>query len=520
MKQQTFLRGALILLIAGFINRIMGFVLRVVMVHYLGDEGIGLYSMVFPIYVTFILLSTAGFPVAVAKLVSEKNAVGDVRAVDRLFRLSMIFVLGTSLMLALILCLTARWMAEFVLSDLRTYRLLLAIAPALIFVSAASVLRSYFQGLRTMTPTAISQTIEQAVRIGATMLLVMWLAGRGLSYAAAGAAMGITMGELSGMFILILFFIYHRFFKKGNDLLSRDLHTAPPTTYTYTRAFKDLLKLAIPITFGRVIVALAYSMDAVLIPGQLQKAGLTVAEATSQFGQLTGIALQILFLPTIFSVALTTSLVPTISDALARDNMQTIRVKYHEVLRITFYMGIPATLFFVFRGRAICELLFNFPEAGSLLAILGICAISTYFIQIAGGVLNGLGKPHLSVKNMLLGAGFKLGGLLTLTSHPLFGIKGAAISLAAGWFVSSIADFISIGRIVGFRMDLVHLVGKPFLGTLLLYGALPVFDLAGAFFGLGAKGTTLFSIVLSILCYFIWMILVKGITKEDLAKFK
>lgn len=520
MKQQTFLKGAFILMAAGLINRILGFILRVVMVRYLGDEGVGLYSMIYPIYVTFILLSTAGFPVAVSKLVSERNAMGDVRGIDKVFRLALFSVIGMSLLLGVVMVFTSRWIAQSLLSDLRTQRLLLAIAPALVFVAVASTLRSYFQGLRTMTPTAVSQTVEQIVRIGSTMLLVMLMAERGLSYGAAGAACGITLGEFAGMAVLVVMFFKHRVIRRGTDLLTAEPATAPPAMYRYREAFKDMVSLAIPITVGRVILSLMYSLDAMLIPSQLQQAGFSVADATSQFGQLSGIALQVIFLPTVISSALTTSLVPTISDALARNRMDVIRAKYHDVLRITCYIGIPATLFFCLRGNEICNLLFNFADAGPLLALLGTGALFTYFEHVAGGVLNGLGKPHLAVKNTIIGAAFKIGGLLTLVNHPMFGIKGAAISIAAGWIVGACCDFFSIGRLIGFRMNAVHIFLKPLLGTAILYWALPVFDLAGISLGVGERLTTLFTLIVSIVFYLVWMIVVKGLSREDLQKFR
>lgn len=488
------------------------------MVQYLGDEGVGLYAMIYPIYVTLILLSTAGFPVAVSKLVSEKNALGNTHGINRIFWLALAFVLGSSVIFALLLSFSAKWIAVTLLADIRTYRLLLAVAPALIFVSIASVIRSYFQGLKNMVPTAISQTFEQMVRIGATFLLIMFFVERGLEYGAAGAALGITCGELGGMLILVVLFLRHRI-ASSSDLLGPNSLNEPVNSYSRGQAIRDLFNLAVPITVGRLVISLMYTMDAMLIPSGLQQAGLPIAEATSLFGQLSGIALQVIFLPTIISSSLTTSLVPAIADALALKNYQLIRAKYHEVLRITFYIGIPASLFFIFRGNEICLLLFNFADAGPLLAILGVGAVCTYFSHVAAGVLNGLGKPHLSVKNIIIGSAFKLGGLLSLVPHPLFGIKGAAISICAGWIVASVADFISIGRLIGFGMDMNHIILKPVLGCAILYFALPVFETFGGYLGLGNRLVTLFTILVSAIFYFAWMVVVKGVTRDDLQKF-
>lgn len=520
MKQQTFLKGAIILTIAGLINRILGFVLRVVMVHYLGTEGIGLYSMIYPIYITLILLCTFGFPVAIAKLVSERNAKKDVKGSLKLLNTALTFVLITSSIITCLLFITAKWISGHLFSNIRLYYLFLAIAPSLIFVSIASVLRSYFQGLRTMTPTAVSQFIEQTIRILASILLISLLIERGLQYGATGAAIGVTLGEFAGMLTLIILFIAHRYFGKSSELVPIAYSVAPSTSYTTHQAFKDLAKMGVPITIGRLVISLMYSIDAILIPNLLQKAGYSIAEATSQFGQLSGIALQIIFLPTIISVALTTSLVPSISDALARKNMKEIRKKYQEVLRFTFYIGFPATLFFVFKSSEICHLLFNYAAAGPILSILAVGAISTYYTHVAGGVLNGLGKPHLAVRNMVIGAFFKLGLLLTFVSHPMFGIKGAAISLTTGWIIGSIANFISIGKIVGFSFNLYHLVLKPLAGCWLLYWLLPLFNNLGISLGLETRWITLLTILVSAVIYIIWMIIVKGISKDDLAKFK
>ena len=195
----TFIRGAAILAVAGVIVRFIGAAMRIILAALMGDEGIGLYQMAYPIYSSLLAISTAGIPVAVSKLVSENIALKDFREAMRVFRIALSILSMSGLAIALALLLSAEFLAVNVIEEPRAVYPLLAIAPAIFFVTVMSALRGFFQGQQKMLPTAASQFVEQIGRVVVSLVLTVVLLPVGLEFAAAGAAFGAVVGGVVGL---------------------------------------------------------------------------------------------------------------------------------------------------------------------------------------------------------------------------------------------------------------------------------------------------------------------------------
>ncbi|MFW5971864.1 MAG: putative polysaccharide biosynthesis protein [Bacillota bacterium] len=519
MKKQSFLQGALILMIAGLVNRILGFVLRIILVRTIGDEGLGLFQMTYPFFMTLLLICTAGFPVALSKLIPEKMASNDIRGSYNLLKVSLIFVLSMSLSIILIVYFSADFISTNIFSDSRTYIILLAILPALLISSLAACFRGFFQGMHTMIPTAISQITEQISRLLSTLIIISSVSYLGLKYQAAGIALGISIGEFCGLLLLIILFVYNIF----NNISNKKTITKKISVnlkHNYFSDLKNIAHLAIPITIGKIIHSIMMSGEAILIPRQLQLNGLSVQEATSIYGQLSGMVEQVLFLPTVITIALTISLVPNISDACARNNFKKIRNNYIDIIRICCYLGFPMTVIFYRMGSDICDLLFGYPQAGRLLAVMAFSSTFIYFLQVSHGMLNGLGKPHLSVINLGIGSALKLAGIFYLTAK--LGIEGAAISIGLGIALSALLNFLSIGHNIGYSINIKESIIKPLLASTFIYYSIPLFNhaLKNLSFNINHKIHTIIIMFIMITLYLIIMILIKAIKSEDLKRFK
>lgn len=525
MRKQSFLHGALILMLAGLINRIVGFVLRVILVRMIDVEGLGLFQMVYPLFLTLLLICTAGFPIAITKLIPERLAVRDQRGVFALFKTTLCFTSLLSIMIALALFFSAEKIADLIYRDQRVYYILLASIPALLISPLAASFRGFFQGMHNMIPTAASQITEQLSRGLATIMLVGMFAELGLKYQAAGIALGLSVGELVGFLVLVIilissYFSPAAFFKK---LLP---HKKEPSPAKYRHGFffylKSISQLAVPITLGRILNALMLSGEAVLIPRQLQVAGFSLKEATSLYGQLSGMVEQLIFFPTVITIALTTSLIPNISDAHARNDLTRIKNHYQDVVRVTTYLGMPVTVIFWTRGEEICQLLFGYPTAGSILAVMAFSAFFIYYLQVSHGMLNGLGKPQLALLNLSVGSLLKLIGIFYLTRLPELGIKGAAVSIGLGYVLASILNFIVIGHNIGYGLNLLQCFIKPLLASFclflfnqrleLLFELLP--------FQLDFRLETVLILLSLILVYLLIMLLSGTITDQDIRRFK
>lgn len=500
-------------MLAGLFNRVLGFTLRIILVRIIGDEGLGLFQRVFPIFMTTSIFITLGLPIAVSKFVSREISKNHYHTALRILKVSLLIVLVTSSITTFIFTKQADWIAVDILDDPRTYYILLAIAPALFFTSLASILRGFFQGLRIMTPTACSQMIEQITRLIVTLLLVIKVINSSLKFQTMGAALGISFGEAVGFFTLVAIFIYHL-----PELRSYSQTNSPKSNLNLAQ---ELIKFGVPITLGRIIASLMYSVEAITIPSNLEKAGYSMAAATSFYGQLSGMVQQLIYLPTIMTVALNSNLVPAISESIAQNNQSTARKRANEAIRLTFYLGLLAAIILYLVPEEICNLIFGYPQAGDTLQVLATCAIFLYLSQIFAGILQGLGKPNLVVRNSIIGLIIEVGiiySILYLPSDWLF----IVISLAIGvrYLIIALLNWFSINHQIDLKVPIVHTFIKPLLAGSLVCLSLPQIYKVTYYMSHSNLISLLSSIFISSLLYLVFLIMTNGITPEDIERLK
>jgi len=203
MTRQTFLQGALILIIAGMITRFLGFINRIVVARLIGEEGVGLYMMALPTLFLVITLTQVGLPVAIAKRVAEANAVNDQNRIKSILIISLLITSVTSVLLTIAMILGAPFIASHLLTDERTLYPILAISPIVPIVAISSVLRGYFQGKQNMKPQSYAQVIEQVVRIAFVFFFIKLLLPYGVEFAAAGAMFSVIIGEFVSLLYML-----------------------------------------------------------------------------------------------------------------------------------------------------------------------------------------------------------------------------------------------------------------------------------------------------------------------------
>ncbi len=316
MSKDTFLRGAFILTMAGIIVKIIGAANRILLSRLLGGEGIGLYQMAYPIYLLALSISSAGLPVAISIMVAEKNAIRDYIGAQRVFRISGVALTITGLAFSALLYVSAGWLVDTgLVRDPRAYWALIALSPAIFVVTIVSALRGYFQGLQQMTPTAVSQIMEQLVRVVTMIAFAVLLLPYGLEYAAAGATFGAAPGALAGLLVLLGYYYTDRHARR-RALLQQD--TSLPCEQL-SSILKRLIVLALPVSLANIMLPVVANIDLFIVPHRLAVAGYSVEESTELFGYLTGMATSLVNLPTILTASLAASLVPAVSAGGHRD---------------------------------------------------------------------------------------------------------------------------------------------------------------------------------------------------------
>ncbi|MFW5873376.1 MAG: putative polysaccharide biosynthesis protein [Bacillota bacterium] len=444
-KKNNFVIGAAILSGAGILSRVMGLGYRVVLIRLIGAEGMGIYQMAYPLYTIMLVVSRSGIPVALAKMVAGRLARNKNKDAYRIFTIARILSVVIGLLSSITMALLAGPLISILKLDPRSYYAILAISPAVFIVSVMASYRGFFQGMQDMKPTALSQLLEQFVRTITMIILAYLLLPIGLNYAAAGASFGAVTGAIAGLLSLI--YIYYKsrksifdFINEGNEL----------SEYQIQPIVKELTKLAIPITIGALVQPLMSLVDWIFVPQRLQAAGFMMGKVTTLYGRLTTVAMPLVQFPTIITVSLATSLVPAISEAYELENQNLIYHRTTKALRMTYMLGLPAAIGLFVLSRQLTEIIYNEPQAASILAVVSWGVLFITLQQTSSAILQGIGRTDLPAKNLFIGAAFNAIINYTLTGISAINIHGAAFGTVIGFAVAALLNLKSVYDELGF----------------------------------------------------------------------
>ena len=460
MIRQSFARGASVLIAASLVTRVLGFVYRIFLTRLIGAEGIGLFQMVFPLLTLALTLVTAGMGVAVAKIVAESQILGDRR------RLSQVLTLATSITTALaiigtvLLLLFGRALATRIFPDARAYIPFVTLIPVLLVIALSSVLRGYFQGLQQMTVPSVASIIETATRIAAVWAIAYLSLHKGLAYAAAGVSAGMIIGEFSG---LVYMYIVYR--QKGG-IRALPLPEFAGRTESWTKSLYALLQLAVPVTLSRLLGSLAFAIEPILVTRSLHYIGYAAPLATQMYGEYSGMAVPLLLFPTVITYSLAVQLVPAVSEAVAAQNKRLVERRLYQSFRATAIVGLPSSLMLLLFATPLCYALFHHAQVGRLLAIMAPAGFLLYLQAPLSGVLQGVNRAGIAMRNSLIGAAVKLAAIYLLVTQPGMGAAGIAWSVTISVVVTTLLHIASVHRHIGFYVDTMD-TAKILLATLL-----------------------------------------------------
>ena len=313
-----------------------------------------------------------------------------------------------------------------------------------------------------MVPPAIGQVIEQIVRVVAGVYLATSLLPYGTEYAVAGLAGGTVLGEIAGLGVLVLVYASKR---KQPQLAKISFSDGTSSTVSI---LGHIFAFAIPVSLSRLINSLLLTLQAILIPLRLQTAGYSLRQATEIYGQFSGIALALLGLPTIITFSLAITLVPATSEALSKNNIPLLKLRSKKALQVSLIIGLPAAIVFYLLPNQLCQIIFDTPQAGNPLKILSLGCIFLYLSQTSSGILQGLGKVGITLRNSIVGAISNIVFVYLLTAVPTYGIRGTAIAMNIGWAVIAVLNLYSVSFLTGVSFGWRDFLIIPLLGSILM----------------------------------------------------
>ena len=463
-KQNSFFGGAAILAAGILIVKLIGMFYKIPLINIIGEAGAADFNNAYNIYAVLLTVSTAGLPVAVSKLVSEANALNRRNQVRRTFRLALVLFLALGLVSFLVMFFRADALAGM-MNDSKAAAGIRALAPAVVCVGCLAALRGYSQGHSNMAPTSVSQIIEALCKLAVGLGLAFWLVkqGKDPDVAAAGAITGVTVGTVVALIYMVLDF----FLSRGRE----DTHgTDRPDSAGSILA--NILKIAVPITLSSSMVGIVTVIDSSLVQGQLQSAlDLTEKASRTLYGNYSG-ALNIYNLPTSLMAAITASVIPAVSAALARRDRRGAARITGSALRITALLSFPMGVGLFVLGTPIIRLLFpklNVAVAGPLLSTLGIATPFVCMVLVCNSVLQAHGFINLPVIVMVLGGIVKIVNNYNLVGA--IGIAGAPVGNILCFGLALVLDLVVITRVIPNRPRLLPIFVKPAIASAIMGGA-------------------------------------------------
>lgn len=518
-KGGSFIKQAAILAVASLFVRFLGFVYRLPLTNMIGDEGNAIYAGGYYIYTFLLILSSAGLPAAISKLVSERMALRQYRNAHRVFQSALVVSTALGMFFAVLLFVTAEKMAVLVQSP-KSYYAILTLCPTLVIVAIMSVFRGYFQGMHTMVPTAISQIIEQifnavfSVYLAWVFLSVAVPEGvtKNIPLAAAGGTMGTGIGAAAGL--LVVLFAYSLIRK---SLLLRVEKCRQPYEESRKELLWKVVQTAWPIIAGTAVFSITNLIDMAMVMRILVNIGFSQNEAEVLYGQLSGKFVTLTTLPVTISTAIATAALPSIAASVKRKEKVQVRKKMDLTFRVSMILSVPAAVGISVLGPQILAMLFPYAkDGGMLLTVGGISIIFLALCQTSTGILQGIGHIKVPVVGAILGATAKVILNAALIRIPAVNVLGAVLSTTGCYLVAGIFDVRMLSRLTGTKFDFTGSFLKPVIGSAVM--AAGAWGSYQGFYALCGNNTlsTLLAICVAIAVYGLVMLLIQGITEEDL----
>ncbi|MCM3242384.1 stage V sporulation protein B [Cytobacillus oceanisediminis] len=504
-----FLKGTMILLAAGLVTRVLGFINRIVIARFIGEEGVGLYMMAFPTMILVVTITQLGLPVAISKNVAEAEAKGDTAKIKKILVVSLATTISLSIVFTPALILLAPLLSDTLFTDERTQLPLMAIAPIVPIIAISSVIRGYFQGRQNMKPAAYSQMIEQIVRISLIALMTKAFLPYGIEYAAAGAMLAAVIGELASLLYLMTTFKLKKKFRVRKQFF-KFVSSGKST-------FNELMTVALPTTGSKMIGSVAWFFEPIVVAQSLALAGVAAAAATKQYGALTGFAMPLLMLPSFITYSLSTSLVPAISEANSQNNMRLIEYRLQQALRFAFITGGLAVVVLYVLSDQLMEVMYGSSSGSHFIKLMAPFFLFYYYQGPLQATLQALNLARAAMINSLIGAAVKTAVIFLLASQPAFGINGVAMGILTGTVLVTMLHFATVLKAISFTFfirDYLMTFIAMFLSGGIGYWMLK--DLLSPDLNTAVRVIVISSAITSV--YIIFLLFFKLIKKSDLIR--
>ena len=490
IKKQTFLQGTAVLAMATVLVKLMGFLFKVPLNNIIGEDGFGYFNTAYDVYNVLLMISTTGLPVAMSRMISQAQTLGNHAQIKRIYRTSLYVFLTIGMVGSLGMLFFCRQLSVMVTTNENSWAAIAALAPCVLLICLVSASRGFFQGQSNMTPTSVSQIFEAVTRLVVGLglaWLVMKLTGKAyvrmqgivlapgetaqdygdITLAAGGAILGVTLGSL-----ISVVYLHHKF-RQSNQILSLGGGTAKSTRST----MKELLSIAVPITLGSAGLQIINLFDTMIYMRRLTGALQWTEKMADSAKGVYNFCQTVFALPCSFIPTITIAVIPAITASLTRKDLAEAKATSESSVRTMALIAMPcAAGLFVMAEPVIRLLCSTYTEdkiqlAATMLAILGLTVIFNSLVLLLNAIMQAHGDVVTPVVNMLIGGIIKIIVNYILVGQPNLNIVGAPIGTFICYISITALDLIAMKRHISARPAIFKNIIRPGLSSAIMGAA-------------------------------------------------
>lgn len=534
IKKQTFLQGTAVLAMATVLVKLMGFLFKVPLNNIIGEDGFGYFNTAYDVYNVLLMISTTGLPVAMSRMISQAQTLGNHAQIKRIYRTSLYVFLTIGMVGSLGMLIFCRQLSVMVTTNENSWAAIAALAPCVLLICLVSAYRGFFQGQSNMTPTSVSQIFEAVTRLVVGLglaWLVMKLTGEAavraqgivlasgetaqdygdITLAAGGAILGVTLGSL-----ISVVYLHHKF-RQSNQILSLGGGTAKSTRST----MKELLSIAVPITLGSAGLQIINLFDTMIYMRRLTGALQWTEKMADSAKGVYNFCQTVFALPCSFIPTITIAVIPAITASLTRKDLAEAKATSESSVRTMALIAMPcAAGLFVMAEPVIRLLCSTYTEdriqlAATMLAILGLTVIFNSLVLLLNAIMQAHGDVVTPVVNMLIGGIIKIIVNYMLVGQPNLNIVGAPIGTFICYISITALDLIAMKRHISARPAIFKNVIRPGLASAIMGAAtFMVYSVLSNAIS-SWKLACLLSLAFAVVLYAVLVVFLRCLTYED-----
>ncbi len=512
---------------ASLLVRLIGMVYRIPMSNILGEEGNGIYAVAFEIYDLVLIISSYSLPLAMSKIISAQQAKRQHKNTGRTLRVGLAFAVASGGIFGCVLLFGAGLIEEYIYPEYVGVQIpLRVLAPTIFIVALLGVFRGFFQGKKTMVPTAFSQVIEQIVNavvsVTASYLFMKWNADsiRQAAWGAAGGTLGTCLGAASAL--LIVLFVYW-IYRPVQEKLERRDRTRSVDMVSSSHLFVILLATILPVILSQTVYNISGLIDYKLFGAISGGSGMSALTIKSMVGVYSSKYRVLCSVPIAISTALASSLIPSAVAAYTEGDVEQWRYNVSAGIKFNMIIAIPCAAGFIFLGQPIVRMLFpssDYVLGGHMLAAGSLAIVFYALSNVTGGALQSINKMRYPVIHSAISLALHVGFVVLLLKYTSLGIYSLILGNVTFPIVVSLLNLMAIRRFVPeYRQEIVKTFLTPLAASLWMSVALTI-----VYAGLGLVIAsnlvrTLASLFVAVAVYFVMFLLLKGLTREELFDF-